>query len=69
MAKKMRRSLGPVVGDMVSSKMFRAQIRAQKQNSPKKYVKLEQKPNCRKSSEVVSMSPDVRGLLQLWFFI
>lgn len=44
--KKMGRSLGPVVkdpivGDMVSAKIFRAR----KQNSPKKYIKLEQKTN------------------------
>ena len=44
--KKMGRSLGPVVkdpivGDMVSAKIFRAR----KQNNPKKYVKLEQKTN------------------------
>lgn len=42
--KKMGRSLGPVVkdpivGDTVSAKIFRAR----KQNSPKKYMKLEQK--------------------------
>lgn len=44
--KKMGRSIGPIVkdpivGDTVSAKIFRAR----KQNSPKKYVKLEQKTN------------------------